>query len=87
MKKGIYGYKKSPYLKLLNLAQCEFPDIEQMVRTKGIEPTLRKLKEEGVYISFEEFKARKPTVRSGKTFHFKEADFDNPYLFDKEKEN
>jgi len=80
IKKGIYGYKKSPYLKLLNLAQCEFTDIEKMVKKRGIESTLRKLKEEGVYISFEEFKARKPTVRSGKVFHFKEADFDNPYL-------
>ncbi len=80
VKKGIYQYKRSPYLKLLNLAQCEFADLEKMVKKKGIEPTLRKLKEEGVYISFEEFKARKPTVRSGKVFHFKEADFDNPYL-------
>ncbi len=80
IKKGIYQYKKSPYLKLLNLAQGEFADIEKMVKKKGLEPTLRELKEEGVYISFEEFKARKPTVRSGKVFHFEEADFDNPYL-------
>ena len=80
VKKAIYGYEKSPYLKLLHLAHCEFADLEAMVKKRGIEPTLRQLKEEGVYISFEEFKGRKPALRSGKTFHFREGDFDNPYL-------
>jgi len=80
VQKGIYRYRKSPYLKLLELAGCEFGDIEQMVRSHGIEATLRRLKREGVYISFEEFKARKPLVRSGRVFHFREQDFDNPYL-------
>ena len=80
VQKGIYRYRKSPYLKLLELAGCEFGDMEQMVRSHGIEATLRRLKKEGVYISFEEFKARKPLVRSGRVFHFREQDFDNPYL-------
>lgn len=80
VKRGIFGYPKSPYLPLLKLAHCELADIENMVRTRGLEDTLRALREAGVYITFEEFKGRKPIVRSGKVFLVKDHDFDNPYL-------
>ena len=80
VEKGIFGYPKSPYLPLMKLAQCEMGDIEKMVKTKGLEGTLKALQEAGVYVSFEEFKGRKPIVRSGKVFLVKDHDFDNPYL-------
>lgn len=80
VQKGIFGYPKSPYLPLLRLAQCEMGDIENMVRAKGLEGTLRALREAGVYITFEEFKGREPIVRDGRVFHIKPHDFDNPYL-------
>ena len=79
-KKGIYGHPNSPYLPLLKMAGCEFGDLEQSVKTKGLEPTLHKLKSEGVYVGFEEFKGRKPMVRGGKTFDVTPHDFDNPHL-------
>ncbi len=34
----------------------------------------------GVYIGWEEFKGKREVVRGGQHFHFREADFDNPYL-------
>lgn len=80
IKKTIYDNKNSPYLKLLNLAGCEYGDFEQMVRSDGIEPTLHKLRDEGVYISCEEFKGKVEVVRNGRVFRFKESDFDNPFL-------
>ncbi len=80
MKKGIFGYSNSPYLPLLKLAQCEMGDIENMVRDKGLEGTLLALREAGVYISFEEFKGRKPIVRKGKVILTIAHDFDNPFL-------
>jgi hypothetical protein len=80
VKKGIFGYPKSPYIPLLKLARCEMGDIEKMVRDKGLEGTLRALREAGVYVSFEEFKGREPIVRNGQVFHIREHDFDNPYL-------
>lgn len=80
MKKGIYGYPKSPYLPLLKLAGCEFGDIEARVRNRGLENTLQALRESGVYITFEEFKGRKPMVRNGKVFPVTAHDFDNPFL-------
>ncbi|MDR7519774.1 MAG: hypothetical protein QN131_03655 [Armatimonadota bacterium] len=75
----IYGYPRSPYLPLLRLAGCEFGDLQTMVRQRGLEGTLASLRDAGVYVSFEEFKGRKPVVRAGHTFHFTQRDFDNPF--------
>ena len=70
----------SPYFKLLRMANCEFEDLERMVRKEGIESSLNKLRQEGVYLSWEEFKGKKQVVRSGQHFDFKEEDFDNPFF-------
>ena len=80
VKRGIFGYLKSPYLPLMKLAQCELGDIENMLRDKGLEGTLLALREAGVYISFEEFKGRKPIMRNGKVIPSRVHAFDNPYL-------
>ena len=80
VEKGIFGYPKSPYLPLMKLAQCEMGDIENMVKAKGLEGTLKALREGGVYITFEEFKGREPIIRNGKVIPIKAHDFDNPYL-------
>ncbi len=78
VKRTIYDNKASPYLKLLKLAGCEYGDFKEMVCSDGIEFTLCKLSEEGVYVSIEEFKGKKELIRGGKVFCFKERDFDNP---------
>ena len=80
VKKAVYENENSPYLKLLKLAGCEYGDFERMVKSDGIEPTLKKLYQDGVYISIEEFKGKKELTRRGKVFKFKENDFDNPFL-------
>jgi hypothetical protein len=80
VEKGIYGYPRSPYLPLLKLAQVELGDIQNMVRSKGLEDTLRALREAGVYVSFEEFKGREPIMRDGHVFPVRAGDFDNPFL-------
>jgi hypothetical protein len=77
---GIFGYPRSPYLPLLKLAQVELGDIQNMVRDKGLEDTLRALREAGVYVTFEEFKGREPLVRHGHIIPVQARDFDNPYL-------
>jgi len=77
--KGIFGYKKSPYLQLLKLSNCAYKDVEKMVLKYGIEETLMILREEGVYFTVGEFKGEKRVVRKGKEFVFKKRDFDNPY--------
>jgi hypothetical protein len=75
----IYGYPRSPYLALLRRAGCELGDLRAMVRQRGLEPTLARLRDEGVYVSFEEFKGQKPAIRGTDTFHFTQLDFDNPF--------
>ena len=80
IKKGIFGYARSPYLPLLKWAGAEYGDIEAMVRTQGLEAALRNLREAGVYIGFEEFKGRQPLVRNGLELPLTAQDFDNPYL-------
>jgi hypothetical protein len=80
VEQNVFGYPRSPYLPLLKLAQCEFGDIEQMVRSKGLESTLYALREAGVYVGFEEFKGRRPIIRDSQTIHVRPSDFDNPHL-------
>ena len=79
VERGVYGYPRSPYLPLLELAQVELGDIQNMVRDRGLEGTLRSLREAGVYVTFEEFKGRAPMVRDGKTMPVQASSFDNPY--------
>ncbi|MDR7418506.1 MAG: hypothetical protein QN178_06315 [Armatimonadota bacterium] len=74
----IYDHARSPYRTLLRMAGCEMGDIERAVRRDGLETALTALREAGVYLSFEEFKARTEVVRGSQTFRFAESDFDNP---------
>jgi len=77
---GIYGYPNSPYLRLLKLAHCELGDIQNITRKAGLENLLHMLREAGVYLSFEEFKCRKPIERSGRVISLQMRDLDNPLL-------
>jgi hypothetical protein len=80
VKEAVYDNENSPYLKLLKLAGCEYFDFERMVLSDGIEPALKKLYQDGVYLTIEEFKGKKEISRGNKVFHFKTSAFDNPFL-------
>ncbi len=79
VERSVYGYPRSPYLALLRMAGCEFEDLSALVKRRGLEGALGKLREEGVYVTFEEFKGRKPIRRLGKTIPVRARDFDNPF--------
>jgi len=74
---AIYDNPSSPYLQLLRLAGCEYGDLERTVLSDGIEATLSKLRDAGVYLSYEEFKRGKEVVRGSQRFRFKGRDFNN----------
>lgn len=78
VERGIYKYAASPYLPLLQMARCEMGDVRNLVKQKGLEATLKTLREAGVYISFEEFKGRAPMIRNGQLWNVQPRDFDNP---------
>ncbi len=80
VERGVFGYAPSPFLPLFKLAGCEMGDVRAMVRTNGLEATLRNLRTAGVYVTFEEFKGKTPIVRGGQVIPVAAHDFDNPYL-------
>ncbi|HVM14838.1 MAG TPA: hypothetical protein VM287_10995 [Egibacteraceae bacterium] len=78
LRDGVYANPNSPYLRLLQWADCAYDDIADMVGARGLEPTLEALHDAGVYITFDEFKGREPIVRHGRSLHVRPQDFDNP---------
>ncbi len=80
VERTIYGNSRSPYRAMLRLAGLEFREVEQLVRTEGVEGTLRTLRAAGVCATFEEFKGLKPLVRGSQVIPAEAADFDNPGL-------
>jgi hypothetical protein len=79
VERAIYGHPTSPYLALLREARCEPGDLRVLVAQQGLEGALRTLRRAGVYVTFEEFKGRKPIVRGALTIPVAAADFDNPF--------
>jgi hypothetical protein len=80
VERAIFGYPDSPYLPMLKLAGCEFGDIRDMVRNRGVEQTLRTLREAGVYVTYDEYRARAPIVRASGVIPLRPRAFDNPFL-------
>ena len=77
---GIYSNPGSPYLRLLNMAGCEYDDFVEGIEKKGIEGFLGQLMQSGVWISEEEFKGRVPVERGSTRFSIDPDSFDNPGL-------
>lgn len=82
----IYAHAASPYRRLLLHAGCSFSDLAAGVRAVGVEATLERLREAGVYLTLAEFKRQAPVERPGLTFSPTEEDFDNPGSGDAEAE-
>ncbi len=75
---GIFRHPTSPYLQLLRHAGCERGDLRALVAAEGIEGALRQLAHQGVYVTFDEFKGRRPIVRGSARFEVTDRDFDSP---------
>ncbi len=80
MREAVYGYPRSPYLKLLRHAGCDYGALESEVTTHGLETTLQRLAAEGVYVTHDEMKGREGIRRGSAVFHFSASDFNNPLL-------
>ena len=78
VERSVYGHPGSPYLALLRSARCELGDFRALVKERGVEGALTELSAAGVYVTFEEFKGRRPIVRNGLELYVKAGDFDNP---------
>ncbi|HEX7587124.1 MAG TPA: hypothetical protein VF478_02305 [Anaerolineae bacterium] len=76
----IYNHAPSPYLRMLQMSGCQYGDVQRLVRDQGLEGALHELREQGVYVTYEEFKGRKPIVRNGTTIPASPQDFENPFV-------
>ncbi|MFO7956647.1 MAG: hypothetical protein R6X33_06065 [Candidatus Brocadiia bacterium] len=68
--KDILNPPANPFARMLRAARIGESDIRRCVRTEGLENTLRWLHAEGVYMSLEEFKGRRPVKRPGLGVHW-----------------
>lgn len=74
---NVFGNPGSPYKVLFKWAGLGFEDVEKMIAEQGLDNTLEMLYEAGVYVTFEEFKGRKPIRRGGREFKPEDSDFDS----------
>ena len=79
-KAAIYTNPRSPYRRLLLSAGIEFDDLERMVHQLGLESAAARLFEAGVYLTYEEFKGRRPVERNGVEFFVDQSGLKNPLL-------
>jgi hypothetical protein len=77
-RRTIFAHPANPYQRLLRLAGCDEGDLERLVRRDGLEATLGALYRAGVYVTVDEFKGRRPIVRSGTTIETTPQAFRNP---------
>ncbi len=76
----VYGRRRSPYRRLLELAGCTYGDLQALIRREGLEGALRELARHGVYLTPAEFKGREPVVRGGTVFRVRPAELDRSVL-------
>jgi hypothetical protein len=76
--RAVYGRPGSPYLRLLRAAGCEYGDVVRLVQAEGIEGALSVLFRQGVYVTIDEFKGRRPIRRGSAVVHVQPAEFQNP---------
>jgi hypothetical protein len=78
--RAIFANPRSPYLALMRAAGLGPDDVRNLVKRGGVEGALEYLRQDGVYVSFEEYKGFEPAVRRGRTLRFRPGDFDNPLV-------
>lgn len=74
----VFANPRNPYHELFRLAGCEWSDLAESVKSRGLEATLANLAAEGVYLTHDEFKGKAPLVRGGRHIRFRREVLLNP---------
>jgi hypothetical protein len=74
----VWEVPESPYRALLDHAGADRGDLRRMVDSEGIEHALERLRDEGVYVSYEEFLGAEPLRRGSLTLQLDPTSFHNP---------
>lgn len=75
---AIFGHPPSAYRTLLAHAGIEHGDLIRLVREEGLEPTLLRLFDAGVYVTVPELRGQRPLVRGGVELDTGDLGFGNP---------
>lgn len=62
---AVFDVPSNPYFRMFELAGCSYGDLQQSVQRNGLTATLETLYDEGVYLTFDEFKGKAAIVRAG----------------------
>jgi hypothetical protein len=76
----VFSNPANPYHAMLRIAGCGFEDLAEEVRRRGLEGALESISRAGVYLTHEEFKGRRPIVRSGQHIPMNADSFTNPLV-------
>ena len=80
VRRTVYVSATSPYARLLRHAGCAYGDLEQLVRTDGVEGALRRLLAAGVYLTVAEFRGDQPVRRGGLAIEVDPRQLRNPLV-------
>ena len=80
VRRVVFSNPANPYYQMFQLAGCSYQDLAEAVRRDGLEATLAALDRQGVYLSHDEFKGKKPIVRSNREIAATPRSFRNPLV-------
>jgi hypothetical protein len=78
VQRAVFDNPVSPYRRLLDWAGITFGDVAASLTEAGVDGTLERLYEAGVYVTLDEFKGYRPMQRPGLELRVRAEDFDNP---------
>jgi len=78
VREAVYANPASVYRRLLHHVACQYGDLERLVAEHGLEAALRRLLREGVVLTVDEAKGRRPVVRGSLTVPGGPAALANP---------
>jgi hypothetical protein len=79
VRRVVYEHGANPYRRLLDIAGCEAGDFARLVALEGVEGSLRSLYRQGVFLTLDELKGRRPVCRGSTSFAVDPGQFANPY--------
>ena len=74
---AIWPFPDHPYRRLTDGAGWSLTSLRESVERRGVDDTLRALLDDGVSLTYDEFKGRRPLVRCGVEMECTEGDFNN----------
>ncbi len=78
--KVVFSNPAHPYYEMFRLAGCTWHDLANSIWRDGLEPTLERLYQSGVWLDHDEFKGVKPIVRAGRHIPSSPYSFRNPLI-------